>query len=348
MVKSKRFSGVYIHEHKDGNKSIYIMYRDQQGKLVKEKVGKRSEGYTEEQARNIRNTRIHQQRHPEEFPKEKEQQQGRVEVPTCDEAFQAWFDFKKGQGVKKVRDSKYVYDKHLKNLIGSKPLDAITAQFITTKINTLFLGYRGNGTIYHVHLIIRGLYKHAIEMGQYEGMNPMSKVKTPRIKGRRERWLTRQEARQLLDALKKVDEELYHQALIMLMTGMRKAFGKGGKVRHCEIPKALIPIFYKVIDNDPDRPSLWLTKGFKDHKFKKVVKSLHLDWGVDPKDTENLVVVHTLRHTYGSWLAQKGTPVMVIKELMGHSDIGMTMRYAKLGPRPGTDAVDGFESGLVD
>ncbi|MBK9033441.1 MAG: tyrosine-type recombinase/integrase [Myxococcales bacterium] len=39
-----------------------------------------------------------------------------------------------------------------------------------------------------------------------------------------------------------------------------------------------------------------------------------------------------LRHTYASHLAMHGQPVTVIKELMGHGTIAMTLRYAHLAP----------------
>lgn len=41
---------------------------------------------------------------------------------------------------------------------------------------------------------------------------------------------------------------------------------------------------------------------------------------------------HTLRHTCASRMVQKGVPLAVIKEWMGHSDIKMTMRYAHIEP----------------
>lgn len=39
---------------------------------------------------------------------------------------------------------------------------------------------------------------------------------------------------------------------------------------------------------------------------------------------------HDLRHTFASWVIQAGTPVHVLKDLMGHKTIHMTMRYAHL------------------
>ena len=41
---------------------------------------------------------------------------------------------------------------------------------------------------------------------------------------------------------------------------------------------------------------------------------------------------HKLRHTFASHLAQNGVAIQVIKELLGHSDIATTMRYAHLSP----------------
>jgi len=48
---------------------------------------------------------------------------------------------------------------------------------------------------------------------------------------------------------------------------------------------------------------------------------------------------HVLRHTFASHLAMLGVPIMTIKELLGHSDVRMTLRYAHLSPVAKVEAV---------
>ncbi|WP_193356999.1 tyrosine-type recombinase/integrase [Aliarcobacter butzleri] len=42
----------------------------------------------------------------------------------------------------------------------------------------------------------------------------------------------------------------------------------------------------------------------------------------------NRTVIYTLKHTFASHLAINRIPIFTIKELMNHSDIEQTMRYA--------------------
>ena len=57
--------------------------------------------------------------------------------------------------------------------------------------------------------------------------------------------------------------------------------------------------------------------------------------GLEKDDAKNRTVIHTLRHTFASHLAINGNPIFTIKELMNHSDIEQTMKYAKLAPDSG-------------
>lgn len=49
---------------------------------------------------------------------------------------------------------------------------------------------------------------------------------------------------------------------------------------------------------------------------------------------------HTLRHTFASHLAMRGVPLPAVKELMGHSSITTTMRYAHVAPSTLRSAIE--------
>ncbi|MGH9777422.1 MAG: tyrosine-type recombinase/integrase, partial [Candidatus Acidiferrales bacterium] len=52
---------------------------------------------------------------------------------------------------------------------------------------------------------------------------------------------------------------------------------------------------------------------------------------------------HDLRHTFATRLVAAGVDIVTVKELMGHRDISMTMRYAHSAPERSLDAVRRLE-----
>ena len=80
-----------------------------------------------------------------------------------------------------------------------------------------------------------------------------------------------------------------------------------------------------------EKPSIPLNKKMLDEykRFSALLKTL---------GTEG--TLHDLRHTYASHLAMNGTPIPVIKELLGHADISTTMIYSHLSPEMHKAAVD--------
>lgn len=67
----------------------------------------------------------------------------------------------------------------------------------------------------------------------------------------------------------------------------------------------------------------WINRQMINRHFNKVRdKATRLDPYIDES-----YVFHTLRHTYGTWQIAAGTPLMHVKESMGHRNVATTERY---------------------
>jgi integrase len=62
-------------------------------------------------------------------------------------------------------------------------------------------------------------------------------------------------------------------------------------------------------------------------------------WRACRKAGLRLIGWHVLRHSFASHLVMRGAPLKAVQELLGHSTIQMTMRYAHLSPDVARDAV---------
>jgi integrase len=68
------------------------------------------------------------------------------------------------------------------------------------------------------------------------------------------------------------------------------------------------------------------------HRWDAMKKRLGLQ---DDKE----LTPHCCRHTFASWLVQRGVPIFTVKELCGHKCIEVTMRYAHLKDEDRTNAI---------
>lgn len=348
-TKSKKFQGVYVYTgpSRPGDECYYINYRDASGRVRNEKVGWRSEGYTQDQANTVRQDRVHSIRHGKELP-------GKNGVPSFQEAYDKWIESQENKGIVGVSQIQGIYRKHLESVVGNRKLTEITSDSLNRLTRRLKEDGLRPGTVLNIHYILRAVYKHSGLHGGYQGQNPMVHVVSPKTRGiYRERILSEPEARDLLVSMRAEGEEHYLFTAIGLFTGMRlseilgirgcdidyststiRVEGKGKfqkKVRYCEVPPDLMRIIQSKNPGHHDT----LVTGVSKWSWKRVVDRVGLNRDVKNGDRINSVSAHTLRHTYGSWLAAKGTPITVIKELMGHTDISTTMRYLKNAPRAG-------------
>ncbi len=78
-----------------------------------------------------------------------------------------------------------------------------------------------------------------------------------------------------------------------------------------------------------DREGHMLTKGEMKHPLWRVCRAAGL----------RLIGWHVMRHSFASHLVMRGAPLKAVQELLGHSTIQMTMRYAHLSADVARDAV---------
>jgi len=101
---------------------------------------------------------------------------------------------------------------------------------------------------------------------------------------------------------------------------------KSHKIRHIPMTD---DVFATLSQMRKPSGKVWPGRGGTFHDYKAVYSALnrvregagvrHIGW-------------HVLRHSFASQLAAAGVPVMAIKDLLGHSDINMTMRYSHMSP----------------
>jgi len=204
---------------------------------------------------------------------------------------------------------------------------------------------------------IQAAINYVIRRRLWQGINPLSPaggVAMPPKGDRCERFLTPDEARQLLDQLHKTTPVWHDMALVALHTGLRlteimrlkgqdldeysgivTVTAKGrGKDRE---PVALTPESLEALARNRRRPDDFIFRGprgsrFRDSEgpFTRAVRDCGFNEGV--VGNRHKVWFHTLRHTFASWLAQSGVDLYAIMKLMRHRTIEMTQRYAHLIP----------------
>ena len=216
---------------------------------------------------------------------------------------------------------------------------------------------RSAGSIRYCLAVVRQVFNYALRNNLFSGKNPADKsggVKRPKLDNRRIRFLTRQEAADLLEELAKRSTDVHDMALFSLHTGARASeiftlqwgdidFAQGiamitdpknGKNRAAFLTDEAKTMLLQRRPQKPSPASL-IFPGRNgvvitqiSDSYNRAVNKLKLNEGVT--DRRQRVIFHTLRHTFASWLAIDGINPFHLKELMGHSDLKLTERYSHL------------------
>jgi integrase len=214
---------------------------------------------------------------------------------------------------------------------------------------------------------IRAMYNFAIDEGLYQGTNPAKGIKEQKVDNTRERFLTEDEVRTLLRHVKgRENDDLYLFCLLSLSTGGRLGTIMAITKKDLDLDNNMVTLqdiksgssykgFYddtikgiltkKVHGLGPNDRLIEMNERTLRRRLSKVMTKL-FNVGLAIDDRKNRVVIHTLRHTFASHLAIKGTPLYTIKKLLNHKDIKQTIRYAKLAPDSGREQVMDLLSSL--
>jgi len=309
-------------------------------------------------ASQVRSERVRAIRHGQDLPKP------RKEEPTFGEVwkkYNQWLD----TGKRQPRVDRGYYEKHLGRLFANRLLSKISPLDLEELKAELFEKGLAPATVKHVLVLVRQIFNKAIAWGMWSGENPVKKIKLPRLNNRRERFLNQREAKLLLEKLQKVSSQLHDMALLSLHTGMRAGEIFALRKGHLDIENGLIHIadpkngrsrkafmtptvkeMFKRLG--PGEPEDYVFESRVEgpiqsvsHAFDRIVKALTFNEGIT--DPRQKVTFHTLRHTFASWLALQNTPILTIKELLGHQSLAMTERYSHLIPDQKKEAVAGIE-----
>ena len=338
--------GIMQRKGKDGDVTYYIRYQFS-GKDVRERVGRKSRGFTLEMAKEALKSRLG------------EIAQGRfnlgktrkpVPFSTLAEQYREF-----GATTKRAwEDEKYVTEMFAQRF-GDTPLSQITQWEIEKWKAERSKSVKGN-TVNRQLTVIKHMLHKAVEWGMI-AINPASAVKRVTINDQRTRFLTVDEFHLLLAECRKQEGQPWLAPLVLLAahTGMRKGELLGLRWETIDLGMRTITVkqgktqrIKTIVINEPAHDALiW----FLGRRYGDYV--IMWPWGkrvgsVTVYDAFNRACeaakisdfrFNDLRHTFASHLAMTGADLLTLKDLLGHTNIQMTTRYAHLFQEHKTQAV---------
>ena len=362
-----KYEGVWVNKLKNGDISYYINYRDENGRPVKLQVGKKTKinDFTIKDA-YAKLIEIKYKLQHEELPTIKTGKSSKIKFNDI------WEEFLK---YAKVNKKSYLmdelnYNKHIKPIFGNKNVKNFKSLDFENFKQTLFNKGLEAQTVKHQLTLIRTIINYAIKhdiLNNYSNPLANGKVKMPSIDNKRLSFLSKEQAKELLEILKSTHKLTYHLTVILLFTGARfsEVTGaaskknksgentalrwddvnfntntiyfkktKDGNERHIAINNILFETLKTLYDNKMNNNVINNSAGgtilrMPDYFTNAVEEVIP---GNKSQTSKYKITAHSLRHTHASWLAEAGLDILQIKEQLGHKNIEMTMRYAHLIP----------------
>lgn len=349
MRKSKRYTGVYLHELSNGDITYYIQYINEDRLNTKIKIGRKSQGINENYCFNKRNELIHQVRLGENPFKKNN-------IPTFDEIANKYFEhlILNGRSIENTNYSKRRYEMYIKPFLSKKLISNISVD-ILNKIKKNKIKSLAPRTVNELLSLISIIINFANRFHNLKVDNPVQQRRITKLKedGGRERFLSKEEIDILLDAVSNYTQ-VNKAVRFAISTGARLGTILSIKVKDIDTNNRTV----NLIDHKNNStfisylhekffPNFDFLNGLNQHdyiftykgkkiegasvqlQFRTIANNLFNE-GLDKNDRKNRVVFHTLRHTYCSQLCMAGVPIYTVQKLVNHKSIVSTIRYSKL------------------
>lgn len=376
-VTKSAYPGVRYREHKTRKHGVkpdryfFIRYK-LEGKDKEEGVGWSSEGMTAAKAAallatlknniraGVRPQSLAEMRNMAEEARQAEEKKARLVARASVTFAEFWeSDYLASCTAKTLRTVSYkkgMARKWIFPAIGDVPLQSLSSRMVESIGVQAQKQGKSPATVTKIFGIISQVWNLAVARSVVTGDSPTKQVKTIRRDNRRIRFLTEEEAFQLLEALQKRSMDMHDIALLSLFAGLRAGevhaltWGdvnldagtlyirdpKNKISRHAFITPEIRAMLLRRSNEGMEKRAYVFHSATGERRrrvsdtFERVVKELGFNEGVE--DTRQKVVFHSLRYTFASWLVQRGVPLYTVAELMGHTTLEMTKRYSHLAP----------------
>ena len=235
-----------------------------------------------------------------------------------------------------------------------RPLDTIDKAACRAIIQALSDKGLSNGTINRKLAGLSKMLRHAVEIGLMSQAPRVGKL--PERQGRI-RWLTVEEEDEVAAQLRHHGRprmaDLVHfladtgmrvgEALRLTWEDITESDGmtiatvwesKSGQSRSVPLTKRVQKLL-AAMDRERSRGGPF--KRVNQDQFNREWQLVRQRLG---KDGDKQFVPHALRHTCASRLVQRGVEILVVKEVLGHKTLAMTLRYSHLAPKTLKSAIN--------